>query len=143
VKEKDERSLAGPLLLRRDSTTTTTNLPKSHHQHHSTPTNRATKKKNHKPGKNQTEEGEKITNPHSITQVLEKKKKIITQRHTHISATTEKNGGINRLEEGADRLVKSSNRAVGEEKKKQRDKAIDRSNRERKRAWWVYSFSGF
>ena len=122
MKEKDERSLAGPLLLRRDSTTTTTNLPKSHHQHHSTPTNRATKKKNHKPTnhkprKNQTEEREKITNPHSITQVLEKKKKIITQRHTHISATTEKNGGINRLEEGADQLVKSSNQAVGEEKK--------------------------
>jgi hypothetical protein len=76
------------------------------------------KKKNHKPRKNQTEEGEKITNPQSITQLLEKKKKIITQRHTHISTTNEKNGGIDRLEEGADRLVKSSNRVVGEEKKK-------------------------
>jgi hypothetical protein len=77
------------------------------------------KKKNHKPRKNQTEEGEKITNPQSITQLLEKKKKkIITQRHTHISTTNEKNGDIDRLEEGADRLVKSSNRVVGEEKKK-------------------------
>jgi hypothetical protein len=115
----------------RDSTTTATTLPKSHHQHHSTPTNRATKQKITNPQITNQEKikREKITNPKSITQVLEKKKKkIITQRHTHISTITEKNGGIDRQEEGADRPVRSSNRAIGEgkkKKKKQRDQAID------------------
>ena len=90
--------------LSRDSTTTATNLPKSHHQHHSTPTNRATKQKITNPQITNQEKikREKITNPKSITQVLEKKKKkIITQRHTHISTITEKNGGLDRREEGA------------------------------------------
>ena len=50
--------------------------------------------------------------------MLEKKKKIITRRHTHISTITEKNGGIDRREEGADRPVRASNQAVGEGKKK-------------------------
>ena len=89
------------------------------------------KGKNHKP---------------TIHNTSARKEKIyifITQLHIHISTTTEKNGGLDRRDEVADRPVRSSNPAVEEEKKKHRDKAIDRRNRERKSAWWVYSFSGF
>jgi hypothetical protein len=66
--------------------------------------------KNHKP---------KIHN--MSARKAKKKKKIITQRHTHISATTEKNRGIDRREEGVDQPVRSSNRAVGEGKKKKKN----------------------
>ncbi len=78
------------------------------------------KKKNHKPRKNQTEEGEKITNPQSITQVLEKKKKNHNPAaFPHIGDNREKRR--HRLAGGRSRSACQELKSSGRRRKKNRE----------------------